>query len=106
MHFDFDQMIERKGTGCVKWDDSPAVSPALDGKTAEDIIPLWVADMDFAVAPAIQEAVRRRAQHPVFGYTHVGSDYYDAVISWFDRRHHWHIEREHILYTTGVVPGM
>ena len=106
MHFDFDQIIERKNTGCVKWDESPAVSPALGRKTAEDIIPLWVADMDFAVAPAIQEAIRRRALHPVFGYTHVGDDYYDAIISWFDRRHHWHIEREHILYTTGVVPAM
>ena len=106
MHFDFDQIIERKNTGCVKWDESPAVNPALDRKTAEDIIPLWVADMDFAVAPAIQEAIRRRALHPVFGYTHVGDDYYDAIISWFDRRHHWHIEREHILYTTGVVPAM
>lgn len=106
MHFDFDQIIERKNTGCVKWDESPAVSPALGRKTAEDIIPLWVADMDFAVAPAIQEAIRHRAQHPVFGYTHVSDDYYDAIISWFDRRHHWHIKREHILYTTGVVPAM
>jgi len=102
MHFDFDQMIERKGTGCVKWDEAPSVL----APSSSALIPLWVADMDFAVAPAIQEAVRRRAQHPVFGYTHVGSDYYDAVISWFDRRHHWHIEREHILYTTGVVPAM
>ena len=102
MHFDFDQMIERKGTGCVKWDEAPSVF----APSSSALIPLWVADMDFAVAPAIQEAVRRRAQHPVFGYTHVGSDYYDAVISWFDRRHHWHIEREHILYTTGVVPAM
>jgi len=102
MHFDFDQMIERKGTGCVKWDEAPSVLVP----SSSALIPLWVADMDFAVAPAIQEAVRRRAQHPVFGYTHVGSDYYDAVISWFDRRHHWHIEREHILYTTGVVPAM
>ena len=96
MNYDFDELIERHGTGCVKWDESP--SPIT--------IPLWVADMDFAVAPAIREAVRKRAEHPVFGYTHVGDDYYDAVISWFQRRHQWTVRREEILYTTGVVPAM
>ena len=96
MKYNFDEIIERKGTGCVKWDENPD----------KDVIPLWVADMDFAVAPAIQEAISQRAQHPVFGYTHVQDDYYNAVISWFDRRHHWSISREHILYTTGVVPAM
>jgi cystathionine beta-lyase len=62
--------------------------------------------MDFAVAPAIQEAILRRAQHPVFGYTYVQDDYYDAVISWFQRRHNWTIQREWIQYTIGVVPAM
>ena len=113
MPFDFDTLIDRRGTGCVKWDAAPTTDDCAPAKLQtsnfkfqRDLIPLWVADMDFAVAPAIQEAVCRRAQHPVFGYTHVGDDYYDAIISWFDRRHHWHIEREHILYTTGVVPAM
>ena len=96
MKYDFDELVERRGTGCVKWDESPA----------EDVIPLWVADMDFKAAPAIQEAVRRRAEHVVFGYAVVGDDYYDAVISWFARRHHWTIRREEILYTTGVVPAV
>ena len=96
MKYDFDELTERRGTGCVKWDENPD----------KDIIPLWVADMDFAVAPAIQEAIRQRAQHPIFGYTHVDDGYHDAVISWFLRRHHWKIEREWILYTTGVVPAM
>ena len=94
--YDFDQLIERRNTGCVKWDEMP--SP--------DVIPLWVADMDFAVAPAIQEAICQRAQHPIFAYTYVQDDYYDAVISWYERRHHWKIEREWILYTIGVVPAM
>ena len=96
MKYDFDELVERRGTGCVKWDESPA----------EDVIPLWVADMDFKAAPAIQEAVRRRAEHGVFGYAVVGDDYYDAVISWFARRHNWTIRREEILYTTGVVPAV
>lgn len=96
MRYDFDEIIERKGTGCVKWDEMPNA----------DVIPLWVADMDFAVAPAIQEAVRKRAEHPIYAYTLVGDDYYEAIISWFQRRHNWIIAREHIIYITGVVPAM
>ena len=95
MKYDFDEIIERRNTGCVKWDESP-----------KGVIPLWVADMDFAVASAIQKAVRQRAEHPVYGYTYVQDDYYEAVISWFKRRHQWEIKREWILYTTGVVPAM
>ena len=95
MKYDFDEIIERRGTNCVKWDESE-----------EGVIPLWVADMDFAVAPAIQEAVRQRAEHPIYAYTLVGDEYYDAIISWFQRRHGWTIAREHILYTTGVVPAI
>ena len=96
MKYDFDELVERRGTGCVKWDECPS----------EDVIPLWVADMDFKAAPAIQEAIRKRAEHGVFGYTYVEEDYYEAVISWFQRRHNWTIHREEILYTTGVVPAM
>lgn len=96
MKHDFDTLVERRGTSCLKWGECPS----------EDTIPLWVADMDFEVAPAIQEAIRKRAGHAVFGYTHVGEAYYEAVISWFSRRHDWTIHREEILYTTGVVPAM
>ena len=96
MTYNFDKLIERRGTGCVKWDEM----------TDKDIIPMWIADMDFPVAPAIHEAIKRRASHPVFGYTYVQDDYYNAVISWFKRRHQWHIQRKWMLYTTGVVPAM
>jgi cystathionine beta-lyase len=96
MKYDFDELVERRNTGCVKWDECP--NP--------DVIPLWVADMDFKAAPAIQAAIKRRAEHGVFGYTVVGDDYYEAVISWFQRRHDWTIRREEILYTIGVVPAM
>ena len=96
MKYDFDELVVRRGTGCVKWDESPD----------NEIIPLWVADMDFKAAPAIQDAIRKRAEHGVFGYTVVEEDYYEAVISWFQRRHDWTIHREEILYTTGVVPAM
>ena len=98
--YDFDELVERRGTGCVKWDERPQAI------AEPDVIPLWVADMDFKAAPAIQEAVRKRTEHGVFGYTVVGDDYYEAIISWFQRRHEWTIHREEILYTTGVVPAM
>jgi cystathionine beta-lyase len=96
MKFHFDEPIDRRGTSCVKWDESPSA----------DVIPMWVADMDFPVAPAIHEAVKKRAEHSIFGYTIVEEDYYEAVISWFLRRHQWTIQREEILYTTGVIPAM
>ena len=96
MNYDFDELVDRRGTGCVKWDEN----------ADPDVIPLWVADMDFKAAPAIQEAIRKRAEHGVFGYALVGDEYYEAVISWFQRRHNWTIHREEILYTTGVVPAM
>ncbi|MBR1447370.1 MAG: pyridoxal phosphate-dependent aminotransferase [Prevotella sp.] len=96
MKYDFDEIIERRGTGCVKWDES----------SFPEVIPLWVADMDFRAAPAIRQAVSRRAEHGVFGYTLVGDEYYEAITSWFHRRHGWDIRREEILYTTGVVPAM
>ena len=103
MKYDFDELVERRGTNCVKWDSK---NPLLQEGSGEVFIPLWVADMDFKAAPAIQEAVRKRAEHGVFGYTVVDEDYYLAVINWFHRRHDWHIRREEILYTTGVVPAM
>lgn len=79
----------------MKWDTLP-----------DDVLPMWVADMDFAVAPAIQKAVKERAAHPVFGYTKVEDSYYDAIINWNHRRHNWDIQRDWILYTTGVVPAI
>ena len=96
MKYDFDELVERRGTNCVKWDES--LSP--------DVIPLWVADMDFRVAPAIQKALQQRVEHGVFGYNIVPESYYEAVISWFRRRHQWEIQRQWILYTTAVVPAM
>jgi len=105
--YDFDELIERRGTDCVKWDERPRVGEHSSGMTLSDnVIPLWVADMDFKAAPAILEAVKKRAEHGVFGYNIVPESYYEAVISWFRRRHHWEIQREWILYTTAVVPAM
>ena len=95
MNYNFDEEVIRRGTGCVKWDEAES----------NDIIPLWVADMDFKAAPAIQEAIRKRAEHGVFGYTHVDDSYYDAVISWFQRRHDWTIHRDEILFQQKNAAG-
>jgi len=92
----FDEEVCRRGTNSVKWDEC----------SYDDVIPLWVADMDFRVAPAIQKALEQRVAHGVFGYNIVPESYYEAVISWFSRRHQWEIGRDHILYTTAVVPAM
>ena len=92
----FDELTERRGTGSYKWDEAGA----------DDVIPMWVADMDFRTAPPVVEALRRRVKHGVFGYTLVPERYYDAVISWFARRHGWTMQREWIMYTTGVVPAV
>lgn len=93
---DFDQPVVRRGTHCVKW----------DCEEAQGAIPMWVADMDFRVAQPITEALLRRVQHGVFGYTQVPQEYYDAIIRWFDSRHQWHIDREWVIYTSGVVPAL
>jgi len=96
MNYNFDEPVVRRGTHCVKWDEEN-----LDG-----IIPMWVADMDFPAAPAIQEALQRRVAHGVFGYSIVPEAYYQSVINWFGRRHQWNIDRQWIQYTTGVVPAL
>ena len=96
MKYDFDKIIPRRGTNSVKWDVAKE-----DG-----VIPMWVADMDFQAAPCIRQALKERMDHGVFGYTLVPNSYYESIISWFDRRHQWHIDRNWILYTSGVVPAI
>lgn len=98
--FDFDTPIDRRASGSYKWDE-----PVAEGAPA-DFIPLWVADMDFQAAPAIRRALADRVAHGVFGYTQVTDAYYEAILSWFSRRHGWAIERADILYTSGVVPAL
>jgi cystathionine beta-lyase len=96
MTYDFDKIISRRGTNCVKWDEF----------TDPDIIPLWVADMDFETAPSVQQALMKRMQHGCFGYTLVPESFYNATIQWFQHRHGWSIERPSFIYTSGVVPAI
>mgnify|MGYP004659439189 FL=1 len=96
MKYDFDKVISRRGTDSYKWDSAES----------EHVLPMWVADMDFHTAPAIVDALRLRVEHGIFGYTRVPDSYYDAVTGWFMRRHGWKMNREWIIYTSGVVPAV
>lgn len=96
MEYDFSRPTDRRGTDSYKWDSAPEA----------DIIPLWVADMDFETFPSITEALQQRVAHGIFGYTRVPEAYYKAVCNWFGKHHGWHINREDIIYTSGVVPAV
>mgnify|MGYP000853093023 FL=1 len=100
MACDFDVIVDRRCTDCVKWD---GLGQRYGGK---DLLPFWVADMDFAVAAPIQKAIMERVQHPVYGYTEVAPSVYEAITGWLERRHNWHVEPEWISYTTGVVNAL
>lgn len=97
MKYNFDEIIPRRNTNSVKWDEA----------AQDDIIPLWVADMDFRVLPQITEALRQRVDHGVFGYTHVPDSYYESVIRWFKDQHGLQgVKPSDIIYTSGVVPAI
>ncbi|HPS38666.1 MAG TPA: PatB family C-S lyase [Candidatus Cloacimonadota bacterium] len=100
MKYNFDEVIPRKGTACFKYD----ALKMIYGR--DDLLPLWVADMDFAVAPQIQEALRRRWEHPIHGYNLHSDNYYQAITSWTARRYDWETRREWIINTPGVVPAL
>ncbi|RHJ95202.1 MalY/PatB family protein [Parabacteroides bouchesdurhonensis] len=96
MKYNFDEIIPRRGTNSYKWDTAHE----------DDVLPMWVADMDFHTAPPVVEALRKRVEHGIFGYTKVPPAYYEAVINWFSRRHGWQIEKDWMIYTSGVVPAL
>ena len=96
MKYNFDEIIPRRDTNSYKWDSA----------SDAEVLPMWVADMDFRTAPCIIEALKRRVEHGIFGYTRVPEAYYEAVSRWFARRHHWTIERGWMIYTSGVVPAI
>ena len=92
MSYDFDEIVPRLDTDCVKWDGF-----------APGTIPMWVADMDFKAAPAILQALQKRLDHGVFGYERLPREYFDAITGWFSRRHDWSFSTESIIPTTGVI---
>lgn len=96
MRHDFDEPVLRRNTNSYKWDSA----------NDADTLPMWVADMDFRTAPAVIRALERRVRHGIFGYARVPDAYFDAVTGWFVRRHGFHIQRERMLFTSGVVPAI
>lgn len=88
-NLNFDRVIERKNTDCVKYD-----SAAAHGMP-EGILPMWVADMDFMVSQRILDAVEERVKHGIFGYTESGEGYFKAVAGWMEKRHGWKVEPEY-----------
>lgn len=92
--YDFDKMTDRRGVGSLKWD------------IPERELPMWVADMDFETAPEIIEALKARVEHGIFGYSVVTDDWYEAYRGWWSRRHGFHMEKDWLIFCTGVVPAI
>lgn len=100
MKYNFDEVIERRGTQSSKWDN---VGARVGNAEA---LPMWVADMDFACPRPVVEAVIERAQHPVYGYTYIIPEFYDSTIGWLKKKHGWEVKKDWIVFATGVVPVM
>jgi cystathionine beta-lyase len=100
MKYNFDTTVERIETSCVKYD----LRETIFGKS--DVIPMWVADMDFETPDFIREAVIERALHPIYGYTFRDSSYYNHIVNWLDNNHQWKIEKESVVFCPGVVPAL
>jgi len=99
MHYNFDDNIDRHGTDSVKLEKMKAIF----GK--DDLMPLWVADMDFKSPPAITEALKERINHEIYGYTIASEDYFQAIRGWLSDRHDWQVNNEDICFVPGVVKG-
>lgn len=98
--YNFDEIVSREGTNCIKYD-------ALKNFfKADDLLPLWVADMDFKTPDFIVNAIKQRVDHEIYGYTFRSDSYYDAVINWMSRRHNWNVKKEWISFSPGVVAGL
>lgn len=98
--YDFDKIVNRKGTGALK------VDVLKDRYGRDDLIPLWVADMDFLSPSEIGEAIIERCQHNLYGYTNPAQSYYDAIINWVQKRHNWEISQDWLSYIPGIVKGI
>lgn len=94
MNYNFDEVINRRNTNSLKWD------------IKDNELPMWVADMDFQTAPEIKKAIIKRAEHGIFGYNIVPEQWYDAYINWWKKRHNFVIEKEWLIFCTGVVPAI
>lgn len=98
--YNFDKIVDRSNTSCIKYD----ARKRIFGR--DDVLPLWVADMDFEVAPEIAEAIEERSKHKVFGYTMRCEEYNEIIQSWLERRYQWKVSTDHISFSPGVVSAL
>ena len=98
--YNFDKIIDRENTNNVKYD----LREAYFGKA--DVLPMWVADMDFETPDFIRNAIIQRAEHPIYGYSFRAETYFKSIIEWVERRHHWKLEKDWILFSPGIVPAL
>ncbi|WP_018666238.1 MalY/PatB family protein [Bacteroides gallinarum] len=99
MKYDFDEVIERRGTDSVKWDGVKNVW----GR--DDLIPMWVADMDFRTPPFVMDALRKRLDHEILGYTFACEEWYTSICNWLHKRHQWDVTRDMLTFVPGIVRG-
>ena len=98
----FDEYLERRGSGSIKWD---GCNEKFGVDASEEMIPMWIADMDFRSPKEVIEAVVDKAKSGAYGYAIKPDSFYDAVMRWVERRYHWKVEKEWIIFTPGVIPG-
>ena len=98
--WNFDETVNREGTNCIKYD------LRQDTFGRKDVIPMWVADMDFKTPDFIIKALEERLNHPIYGYTYRPQEYFSSIIEWHSKRHNWKIEKEWIVFSPGVVPAI
>lgn len=99
-NYNFDEIVSRKGTNCLKYDATELYFKE------KDLLPLWVADMDFKTPDFIVNAIKQRVDHEIYGYTFRSDSYYESIIKWMQRRHGWNIKKEWISFSPGVVAGL
>jgi cystathionine beta-lyase len=100
MKWNFDEEIRREGTNCIKYD----LREEIFGR--RNVIPMWVADMDFRTPGFITETLRQRLDHEIYGYSFRPPEYFDSIIRWFSVRHGWHLKKENICFCPGIVPAL
>lgn len=100
MKYNFDEIVDRKNTNCIKYDKASEVFGS------DEVIPMWIADMDFRTPDFILEAIKKRTNDPILGYFYHSDGFYNSIIGWMKRRHGWNIEKEWIHFSPGIVTGL
>jgi cysteine-S-conjugate beta-lyase len=100
MKYNFDEIIDRRNTACIKWD----FSKEFIGE--DDVLPMWVADMDFRTPEFVSRAIKARAEHEIYGYSARPAGYFQSIINWLHKKHQWKVEKDWIIFSPGIVPAV